>query len=293
MITFIFFILQQSIFVSSLSSLVLEKGSLVTWNTFSKKKYAVSNHRWRLFSSNNNFNDPSDNTNSIEYVNGFTKLLSTLLPNRKINTTTTTIINAKLSNKKDNKKVAKLPLPKLAKVLEQSLMEREWFVTGLADPQFFSEDFEFEDPDVKVSGLEEYCKGVQKIFNQEISRAEIILVTVNESTSTSDSTRRIISVLWRLSGGVNLAFGLKIKPFLVRTDFTVSPMSGLITSQRDFFSIPGYDILLSALLPPALWSVSFLAPPAGPAETLRQRYKNGNNLDDLDRLFYIPQSKRK
>ena len=276
MISLLIFIF-QSICVSP-----LRLRSFITVSAFGNKPFAIRDQSWRLFSSSNNFSD----TNSIEYVNGFTKILSTLLPNIK-SETTTQIKNAKSfsTTKNVNKKINKLPLSKLAKVLEQSLMKREWFVTGLADPQFFSEDFQFEDPDVKVSGLEEYCKGVQKIFNQEISRAEVIRVTVNDTTITKNNNKKMmITVLWRLSGGVNLAFGLMIKPFLVRTDFIVSPISGLIISQKDSFSIPGYDILLSALLPASLWEIPFLAPPAAPAETLRQQYKNKSN-DDLDKLF--------
>lgn len=256
----------------------MEKSTIITFTDFGNKPFAIREHSWRLFASNN-FNDK----NSIEYVNGFTKILSSLLPNIKPSTNT----DAKtFSNiKKGNKKIGKLPLSRLAKVLEESLIEREWFVTGLADPQFFSEDFQFEDPDVKVSGLEEYCKGVQKIFNQKISRAEVICVAVNETLVNKNNTK-MISVLWRLSGGVNLAFGLTIKPFLVRTDFIVSPISGLIISQKDSFSIPGYDILLSALLPAALWRIPFLVPPAAPAETLRQQYKNKKSNDiNFDNLF--------
>lgn len=42
----------------------------------------------------------------------------------------------------------------LAKVLDAELQEREWFVTGNVNPIFFSDDFQFSDPDVSVDGIE-------------------------------------------------------------------------------------------------------------------------------------------
>ena len=48
----------------------------------------------------------------------------------------------------------------------------------------------------------------------------------------------------RLSGNVNIAFGLSIKPYIVYTDFVLDSESSLIMSQEDCFSIPSWDILL-------------------------------------------------
>ena len=135
-----------------------------------------------------------------------------------------------------------------------SLCAREWFVTGNIDPTFFSDDFVFEDPDVKVKGVREYALGVRKIFDQTVSRAEIVQVDINRGGPENSFT-----VTWRLSGRVNIGFGLNIKPYLVFTDFVVSPTDLLIVSQVDRFSIPGYDILLSALFP---FLIPFLSPPA-------------------------------
>ena len=41
-----------------------------------------------------------------------------------------------------------LPLGELAGALHRGLREREWFVTGKVLPEYFSDDFKFEDPDV-------------------------------------------------------------------------------------------------------------------------------------------------
>lgn len=142
-------------------------------------------------------------------------------------------------------KSQKLPLDTLAQILDYELYTREWFVTGNVNPVYFSEKFEFQDPDVKLVGIENYARGVNKLFDQKTSRAEIISVNVNnEKTNT-------ITVRWRLSGKVNIGpfGGLSIKPYICITDFTVDPDTGLIIFQEDFFEIPQWDILLSALFP--------------------------------------------
>ena len=41
-----------------------------------------------------------------------------------------------------------LPLGELAQALDRGLRDREWFVTGKVLPEYFSDDFKFEDPDV-------------------------------------------------------------------------------------------------------------------------------------------------
>jgi hypothetical protein len=51
-------------------------------------------------------------------------------------------------------KVRKMNLDALASMLDAELYEKEWFVTGQVNPSFFAEDFEFQDPDVKLSGIE-------------------------------------------------------------------------------------------------------------------------------------------
>ena len=44
-----------------------------------------------------------------------------------------------------------MPLGELAGALDRGLREREWFVTGKVLPEYFSDDFKFEDPDVSFS----------------------------------------------------------------------------------------------------------------------------------------------
>lgn len=158
------------------------------------------------------------------------------------------------------KKIRKMKLSALATSLQKSLTEREWFVTGNVDPSYFSDDFEFEDPDVKVSGIKAYAEGVYKLFDQDVSRGEIVNVVVSQERTDT------LTVTWRLSGAVKiLGLQLKIKPYIVFTDLTVARSTGLIESQLDRFSIPGYDIILSALFPVLS---PFLSPPAAPLATL-------------------------
>jgi hypothetical protein len=117
---------------------------------------------------------------------------------------------------------------------------------------------------VKIKGIEEYAKGVNKIFSQKNSRAEIVAVRNNETIPNT------LTVTWRLSGAVNIGPGLQIKPFLVYTDFTVSPATGLITFQEDRFSLPGIDIVLSAFFPFLIGKS--LLPSAPSVEILRSEY---------------------
>ena len=160
----------------------------------------------------------------------------------------------------DRPKIPKLGLEVLAAALDAELCEREWFVTGRVDPAFFDDDFRFQDPDVKLTGIEEYARGVVKIFDQSTSRAQIMSCVVN---STVPNT---ITVTWRLSGRVNIGpKGLPIKPYVVYTDLTVDETSGLVSFQEDRFDVPGWDILLSALFPFLIGRVTKEPAPEVPA----------------------------
>eukprot|EP00534_Pseudo-nitzschia_fraudulenta_P009710 CAMPEP_0201152146 /NCGR_PEP_ID=MMETSP0851-20130426/12902_1 /ASSEMBLY_ACC=CAM_ASM_000631 /TAXON_ID=183588 /ORGANISM="Pseudo-nitzschia fraudulenta, Strain WWA7" /LENGTH=247 /DNA_ID=CAMNT_0047429115 /DNA_START=202 /DNA_END=945 /DNA_ORIENTATION=+ len=157
-------------------------------------------------------------------------------------------------------------LETLAAALDYELTEKEWFVTGNVNPSYFSPDFQFQDPDVKVDSIEDYSKGVRKIFNQSTSRAEILSTVVNEEASTPEKS--VITITWRLSGGVNIGFGLDIKPYIVYTDFVIDPETSLVIFQEDRFDIPSWDILLSALFPFVIGKITSPAAPSVPARDL-------------------------
>eukprot|EP01039_Chlorochromonas_danica_P003302 gene3302-3622_t len=196
-----------------------------------------------------------------EYKNPFTSALSTFLPSRPSQVTAESMENSLEDINWSKSKRRKSSPSALCRDLEKALLQSEWFVTGRVDPQFFSDNFEFSDPDVKVRGLREYAEGVRRVFDQKLSRAEVVAVEVQ-------SPDRLL-VTWRLSGRINLGPGLYIKPNLIYTDFYISD-TGLIERQEDRFSLPRYDVLLSALLP---FTIPFLAPPAPPVEELRSRRK--------------------
>jgi hypothetical protein len=151
----------------------------------------------------------------------------------------------------------KLDIDTLARVLDAELYHKEWFVTGQVNAALFSKDFCFQDPDVRIQGIEQYARGVYQLFDQETSRAEIIRTTVTAADK--------ITCTWRLSGRANIGpVGLTIKPYIVYTDFTVDSESGLIVFQEDRFDIPGWDILLSSLFPFLIGKLT--AAPAPPVE---------------------------
>ena len=192
-----------------------------------------------------------------EYRDPLTKFLGAFIRKEKVD-------NKLSSIDWQTPKRKKVPLQALAKSLEVELTKKEWFVNGNVDPSFFSDDFTFQDPDVKIKGIEGYARGVNKIFSQKNSRAEIIAVRKNDEAIDT------LTVTWRLSGSVNLGFGLNIKPFIVFTDFVVSPSDGLIVFQEDRFSLPGSDIVLSAFFPFLI--EKFLLPPAQTAATLKSEF---------------------
>lgn len=141
-----------------------------------------------------------------------------------------------------SKKRSKTSVQRLAMDLKEALEERQWFVTGNIDLSFFSDDFSFEDPDVKIKGIEEYSSGVRRIFNQERNpEAEILSVNVVDAN--------FITVTWRIRVWVNIAWGIRIRPYIIETDFQVDPKTGLLMSQKDRFTVPSYQILIPSLFP--------------------------------------------
>jgi hypothetical protein len=198
-----------------------------------------------------------------QYTNSITQLLGLFISKER-----TGSYNAKNSFKFESidfsvKKRKGMTLNSMAKELDTLLRIREWFVTGNVDPSLFSDSFEFKDPDVTLKGIESYARGVNKLFNQKKSRAEIISTDI-------DTTINTIKVTWRLEGAVNIGPGISIKPYVVYTDFRFDPKEKLIVYQEDKFSIPGYDILLSGLFP---FLRPFLAPEAPKIEDLRRNKK--------------------
>ena len=214
--------------------------------------------RTALFSADNDDESTSSSSSVQEYKNAPTKILSNFMgkPGPEDGAPTTNPIDSiDFTAPKFNRKV---DLDTLAAILDYELYNKEWFVTGNVNPIYFSDAFEFQDPDVKLSGIEDYARGVYKLFDQTCSRAEIISTVRNEDMPNT------ITCTWRLSGRVSIGPGLTIKPYICYTDFTVDEDTGLITMQEDRFDIPQWDILLSALFPFLIGKIT--SPPAPPVE---------------------------
>ncbi len=66
---------------------------------------------------------------------------------------------------------------------------------------------------------------------------------------------------------MNLPFRPTIAPYVVTTFLGVDPATGLVVSQLDEFSVPGWRLLAGALL--GAWAGP---PPAAPVEQLRAEH---------------------
>lgn len=147
-------------------------------------------------------------------------------------------------------KASGLSTAEMAARLDSGLREREWFVTGRGLPQLFSEKLKFSDPDVKVDGIEPYCRQVRRLFDQETARCEVICCT-----ATAENT---VTIAWLNSGKVNLGpLGFQLKPYVVTTTMKTDPSDGLIISQEDTFDINVLELLI--------YQIPFLRPFAGPS----------------------------
>eukprot|EP00879_Flechtneria_rotunda_P013843 GHRR01014459.1.p1 GENE.GHRR01014459.1~~GHRR01014459.1.p1 ORF type:complete len:263 (+),score=71.81 GHRR01014459.1:577-1365(+) len=154
-------------------------------------------------------------------------------------------------------KLRGLSVGQMAELVEQGLSSTQWFVTGKVDAMLFSDTFAFKDESVSTKGIKAYATGVRKLFDQATSKAELITVQAKPEAKQ-------IVVTWRLEGRVNLPLKPKIKPYIVTTTLGLDD-EGLICSQLDEFSAPGWDLLLSIIL-----GDRFGQKPAAPVEEFRQ-----------------------
>mmetsp|Transcript_62063 Transcript_62063/g.115159 ORF Transcript_62063/g.115159 Transcript_62063/m.115159 type:complete len:238 (-) Transcript_62063:1-714(-) len=146
----------------------------------------------------------------------------------------------------------KTDLNTLADDFARAFQREQWGVNGRVLPRFFTDDFKFRDPDVSTTGLQEYAKGVAMILSG--CTADVVDVQLLEQESA-------FVIRWRIAGTVNVPVpGIKIKPYIVSSTFGVNSGAGLVESEVDTFSVPTWDILLSAIFP----DLPFLAPPEPP-----------------------------
>lgn len=196
----------------------------------------------------------ADSDHKYGYSDPVNKFLGNFLPTNKAATAEITGIDF------EQPKLSGISIQKLRDLVAEGLSKAQWFVTGEVDPRLFADDFTFKDESVATTGIRSYAVGVRKLFDQQTAKAELIAVEVASNNS--------MVVTWRLEGKVNLPFKPRIKPYVVTTTFRVNS-EGLICSQHDEFSVPGWDLLLSTLLGPG-----FGAPPAPPVQELIAQYNS-------------------
>lgn len=147
----------------------------------------------------------------------------------------------------------KTAIAELAQEFTTAFQRTQWGVNGRVEPRFFSDDFVFRDPDVSTNGLQAYAQGTGTVLSG--CRADAVDVTILDETS--------FTIRWRIEGTTTVPFGgVRIKPYIVSSKFTINK-DGLVDSETDSFSIPTWDILLSAFAP---W-LPFLAPPEPPVQS--------------------------
>jgi hypothetical protein len=99
---------------------------------------------------------------------------------------------------------------------------------------------------------------VASIFSPESARADLITCKI-----TGPST---IELTWRLEGVISQAgIDFQFKPYTGRTVYTLSKDTGKVMRQDETWDISQLDVFMGLFLP------QFGAPPAPPADVLRQR----------------------
>jgi len=133
-------------------------------------------------------------------------------------------------------KVTGLTTEEMAKRLDVGLRRECWFVTGRSLPELFADSFTFSDPQVSLSGIEEYSRGVRSFYKQGYAVGEIVCTSV-----TAPDT---ITVVWRNYGTVNIGPGFDLAPYLCTTTLKTSASDGgLIVKQEDAFEVNNLDLI--------------------------------------------------
>ena len=96
------------------------------------------------------FSHLGDESDGQEYRNPVTSFLSNFMQNEDQMRSEDLLANIDF----DAPKISKVSLETLAAMLDSELYEKEWFVTGNVNPSYFDNEFEFQDPDVKLKGIE-------------------------------------------------------------------------------------------------------------------------------------------
>merc|ERR1719232_779722 len=134
-----------------------------------------------VFASNDDTEDAIDKKTEVEeYRNAVTQVLSNFMQKNSISSKKDPISEIDFEAPKISPSTS---LETLVSALDYDLLNSEWFVTGKVNPCYFSPKFKFQDPDAKLEGIEEYARGVNKLFDQSTSRAEILSTVLNTTAS--------------------------------------------------------------------------------------------------------------
>mmetsp|Transcript_5956 Transcript_5956/g.11160 ORF Transcript_5956/g.11160 Transcript_5956/m.11160 type:complete len:265 (-) Transcript_5956:90-884(-) len=128
--------------------------------------------------------------------------------------------------------------------LEAALKKDIWFVSGRVPKVLFASDFKFQDPDVRLDGIEAYGKGVASLFDQDLTKASVLDVI---ATGPKE-----IQVRWELAATVGLPPTLpfrlgtvELPKYVVTSTLKVNNF-GLVDEQKDEFDRPTSELLKSA-----------------------------------------------
>ena len=133
-------------------------------------------------------------------------------------------------------KLTGLSTNEMAKRIDAGLRRECWFITGRSLPELFSDSFTFSDPQVSLTGIEEYSRGVRSFYKQGSAVGEIVC-----TAATAPDT---ITVVWRNYGTVNIGPGFDLAPYLVTTTLKTSAGDGgLIVKQEDAFEVNNAELI--------------------------------------------------
>ena len=134
-----------------------------------------------------------------------------------------------------------------------------YYITGKLTKEIYRDDcfFDGPDPDMPVLGLRKYVTSTSQLFDQKISRADMI------DNIVIDEVARTMTVHWRLEGILNLPWHPRLKPWTGTTTYHVD-QSGLIEKHIETWDISVLDAFASTLFP----FLSIGAPPAAPLSVM-------------------------
>jgi hypothetical protein len=119
-----------------------------------------------------------------------------------------------------------------------------YYITGKLTKEIYRDDcfFDGPDPDMPVVGLRKYISSTAQLFDQRVSRADVV------GPVLIDDVARTITVRWRLEGVLNLPWHPRLKPWTGATVYHVDA-SGLVEKHVESWDITVFDAFASTLFP--------------------------------------------